>query len=195
MYIVIDNIINNLSVDNEKIAFNVEEDLIKIINDNKKEIEESIGTTQTNLIIANLHELKIHNVLSKQIDNSIESTKNTLPKEAKVVLKIYNIIKSNDFQNTLIIVLIITTILLFLTSESISKVIRFIATDLLLSGVSIALIITIANQIIKNRFNIVLLLTNTNLFKTGLVLILVGVILLIISIIIDTILKKIKNQN
>ena len=188
------SIINYLSHDNDSLKMNLEDDLITIINTNRNEVESKIGINQTNIVIGTLKEFKIHHVLSNSIEKTIELTKNNLTEQEKVVLKIYNLIKSTNFKNIIMILFTINVILLLLISESLYNLIRYISTSILFGGLAVIMILLIAEYVIKNKINIPLSLTNTDIFKMAILLTILGIIILIFNIIIRNIIKKIKNH-
>lgn len=139
----------NVSVD-ELNEFNLNQDMINYIKENKEVLSEKTGIEITDEMIEEASE-KIEEIDTKKIvKQTVENVRNNLSPQEKQLLKAYNFITSSSLKIYLIIGIIITLLLIAIIKKSLYKWIRNLSNAMILAGTA-TLIISKGFEIIISK--------------------------------------------
>lgn len=125
----------NVSVD-ELNEFNLNQDMINYIKENKEVLSEKTGIEITDEMIEEASE-KIEEIDTKKIvKQTVENVRNNLSSQEKQLLKAYNFITSSSLKIYLIIGIIITMLLIAIIKKSLYKWIRNLSNAMILAGIA-----------------------------------------------------------
>lgn len=124
----------NISVD-ELNEFNLEQDMINYIKDNKEVLSEKTGIEITDEMIEEASE-KLEEIDTKKIvKQTVVNVRNNLSPQEKQLLKAYNFITSSALKIYLIIGIVIILLLIAIIKKSLYKWIRNLSNAMTLAGI------------------------------------------------------------
>lgn len=194
----LDKIINTMADENiplnELNEYDLEQDMINYIKENKEILSQKTGIEITDEMINKASEKLDERDTKKVIKQTVENTRRNLSPEEKLLLKMYNFITSTNLKIILVISIIIVLLLIAVIKKSVFKWIKNLSQSMTIAGtltilISMALEIIIS-KILKVQENIKL----ESMSNLSIIILIIGIILYIVYKIIDRLLIKEKKN-
>lgn len=194
----LDKIINTMADENisldELNEYDIEQDMIKYIKENKEILSQKTGIEITDEMVDKASEKLDERDTKKVIKQTVENTRRNLSPQEKSLLKLYNFITSTNLKIILVISIIIDLLLIAVIKKSLFKWIKNLSQSMTIAGtltilISMALEIIIS-KILKVQENIKL----ESMSNLSIIILISGIILYIVYKIIDRLLIKEKKN-
>lgn len=188
-----DYVLEGLSEDDNLEDINIQEDIIKLIKENKKLLEEQTGIEILDEMIDETAEKMNNEEMNIAIKKTIQSTKQTMSDKEIKIVKRYKTFINPKIRIYFIIAIIINLLLIILIQRPIYKIINNIGLSLATGGLSLSAIVIGVSYIVQKAGNVVKFNTTT-LITLGIILIIYGLVLIIFYRLIKKIIETKKSD-
>lgn len=188
-----DYVLEGLSEDDKLEDINIQEDIIKLIKENKKLLEEQTGIEIPDEMIDETAEKMNNEEMNIAIKKTIQSTKQTMSDKEIKIVKGYKAFINPKIRIYFIIAIIINLLLIILIQRPIYKIINNIGLSLATGGLSLSAIVIGVSYIVQKAGNVVKFNTTT-LITLGIILIIYGLVLIIFYRLIKKIIETKKSD-
>lgn len=184
---------DNISVD-ELNEFDLEQDMINYIKENKEVLSEKTGIEITDEMIEKASKKIDERDTKKVVKQTIENTRRNLTPKEKNLIKLYLFLISLKLKIYVIIGIIINLVLIAILKSSLYKWLKNLSESMVLSGIGTIIIKLSLEHFLYNiiRTNKTIKLTNINILS--ITVLISGIVIYIIYKIIDNRIGKEKNN-
>lgn len=188
-----DYVLEGLSEDDKLEDINIQEDIIKLIKENKKLLEEQTGIEIPDEMIDETAEKMNNEEMNIAIKKTIQSTKQTMSDKEIKIVKGYKAFINPKIRIYFIIAIIINLLLIILMQRPIYKSINNLGLSLATGGLSLSAIAIGVSYIVQKAGNVVKFNTTT-LITLGIILIIYGLVLIVFYRLIKKIIETKKSD-
>lgn len=185
----IDGMVNEEALNDVTIS----NDIINYIKENKVQIEQELGvpidTTKLDEVLGSAEMDELNN----EYRESISEMRSSMPESQKTLIKIYQFMISMRFKVILGIMIVVLVVLIALLQGSLYRWIRTLGSDILTSGIFVAIMGAIVSFIVNTalgEMEMNFVFKVTPLYVSALISVVVGIVMLVIYEIIKHVLGK-----